>query len=211
MYGGSLMNKKITIALILAVALGSGAFAQLMIGGSGAMYFDTTVGLTAEQIANSFGADENTWYGGFLEIAGKNIGVGFSFNSSPSYTDSLGFVWSNYDAAFYIAYHLFGAKAFLDPLGEFGIGALAQTNDQSSNIVTGTGYWYGAAGLGINLGPLGVFAKFAYDFKLPNHLKVDDELGNKVEVPYYRVGDGDMNAAGYMPNFRFNAGIKLIL
>ena len=207
------MNKKIILILMLTIALGSGAFAQLMLGVSATMYFDTTEGFGATQIANALGADGNTCYGPFFEIAVKNIGLGFSFNWSSQYKNPITLVvWSNYDAAFYLAYHVLGAKAFLDPLAEVGIGALAQTKDQSSTIVNGTGYWYGAAGLGVNLGPVGVFAKFAYDFRLPNHLKVDDGYGNKVEVPYYKVDNsGEMNAPGFMPDFRFNAGAKLIL
>jgi hypothetical protein len=203
------MTKKILVAAVLAAAVGSGAFAQLMLGVSGALYMDTTNGVTASQIADQFKSGENIWYGGFVEIAGKHIGLGLSFNTSAAYTDILDVTWHNYDAAFYLAYHLFGARAFLDPLAELGVGALAQINDTSSNIATGTGYWYGALGLGINLGPIGIFGKFAYDFKLAQHLTQTDEAGNKYDVPYYQAYD--LSGDGYLPNFRFTLGAKLIL
>jgi hypothetical protein len=202
------MNKKLALSVVLAALLGSGAFAQLMIGVSGALYMDTTEGLSATQILDQFKAGENIWYGGFLEIAGKHLGLGASFNTT-SYTDALEVVNTDYDAALYLSYHLFGARALIDPLGEFGVGALAQTNDTSSNLLTGSAYWYGAFGLGINLGPIGIFAKFAYDFQIKQHLTQNDENGNSMDIPYYRAND--LIEPGYMPNFRFTAGVKLIL
>jgi hypothetical protein len=204
------MNKKLALAVVLAALVGSGAFAQLMFGVSGALYMDTTEGVNANQILDQFKSGENIWYGGFLEIAGKHIGLGFSFNSSAAIVDPITkFTNQNYDAALYLAYHLFGARALIDPIGEFGVGALAQMNDQSSNLYAGTAYWYGALGLGVNLGPIGIFAKFAYDFKIGQHLTQTDEAGNKIDIPYYQAND--LVEAGYMPNFRLTAGVKLIL
>jgi hypothetical protein len=208
------VNKKLFVALILAVALGMGASAQLVIGASGALYMDSQ--LSSQEITDAFKDGSSIYYGPFAELIFGNLGIGASLNFQTG-VDELSQSWMDGDVAAYLSYHLFGGHSFLDPFGELGAGALVTKYDNSDNFFAGTMYWYGALGFGVNLGPIGVFGKLAYDFKIAQKLKQPDSSGLEYEIPYYRAyalmpdGISYYGAEGYFPNLRFTAGVKLIL
>jgi len=237
--------KKIIFALLLVALIGGGgAFAQLMFGVSGDLHMDTQ--LSASDIKARFDSGEGIFYGGFLEIAGKHLGLGVSVNVS-SYTGNIdnstftyeGTVYHlpitgdqqlmDYDLTAYLSYHLFGARKFLDPFGEFGGGILATgfQNQSDTNqlfwdspFLAASYYWYAALGLGLNLGPIGVFGKFSFNYPIKRGydttFKTTDASGNPTGLagsttlgPYGY--DAVLFPDGYLPKFRFTAGIKLIL
>ncbi len=236
------MKKFIFALLFVALIGGSGAFAQLMFGVSGDLHMDTQ--LQASDIKARFDSGEGIFYGGFIEIAGKHLGVGVSGNLS-NYTGSIdnNFTYQNvvypfsivdqklvdYDFTLYLSYHLFGARKFLDPFGEFGGGILATSFQTQSDLDTipwespflaASYYWYAALGLGVNLGPIGVFGKFSFNYpiKTPydSTFKTTDAQGNATGLsgsttlgPYGY--DAVLFPDGYLPKFRFTAGVKLIL
>jgi hypothetical protein len=234
--------KKILVALLLAAVIGSGAFAQLMVGVSGALHMDQV--LTAQEIKTAFDTGDGVFYGGLIEIAGKRLGVGVTMNVSnyeramyvyvadPTAVDygigtTVDYVsnmkLTDYDLTLYLSYHLFGAHAFLDPFGEFGGGVLAtgfkndadvtRYNPYEGSFFSASYYWYGALGLGVSLGPIGVFGKFSYNYPLKEKFQdtfKGDTTGTKQDL--YPFGyDEVLYPDGYLPKFRFTAGVKLIL
>jgi hypothetical protein len=215
------MNKKIFIVIALVALVSGGAFAQLAFGVSGALHSDSQ--LSASGISDAFRTGDNIYYGGFIEILGRHLGLGVSFNYSPNSnaSDLTGVNLINWDADIYLSYHLFKATSFIDPFLEFGVGILALDYAANSKPQDYTGtspiaaspYWYGAIGLGINLGHhLGIFGKLAYNFLIQSQLKQ-----NGTDIPYYGTFSGNYDANGvpiineYVPAYRFTAGIKLIL
>jgi hypothetical protein len=217
------MAKKLIIALALVAVLSGGAFAQLTLGVTGALHMDQQ--MSAQEISDAFNGNGNIYYGFLAEIIGKHIGLGASVNVSNPTLDSV-VPTINYDANFYLSYHLFGGRAFLDPFGEFGFGVFASDYQNSSDRPTdplgnpaGTSpisaspYWYGALGAGINLGPIGVFGKFAYNMVIQRHL-TDSET--KTEIPFfgnytYDSATDTYSVVQYVPQYRFTIGAKLIL
>ncbi|HUX37406.1 MAG TPA: hypothetical protein VMV44_05835 [Rectinemataceae bacterium] len=222
--------KKLVIVLAFASLVAGGAFAQLMFGATGDLHMDTT--MSASDISNSFQTGENIFYGPFAEIAFGKLGLGvagtFSF-----YTDNFTMTqWMDYDVNGYLSYHLFRARAFLDPFVHIGFGYMAtdyaNSSDKdayvvlnpytssSSDPISASLYWNAALGLGVNLGPLGVFGQLSYNFPIAKHLTGTDSSGNSYDIPYY--GYYDPNAYGglggiveYVPKYRFTLGAKLIL
>ena len=228
--------KKLLVALLLVAVIASGAFAQLMIGVSGALHMDQ---FSATEIKNSFQTGDGVFYGGQIEIAGKHLGLGFTANVSsytvatyvqaydsngapvglPVYQPAMKFM--DYDMTLYLSYHLFGARAFLDPFGEFGGGILATGfadaadstlyRPYDGSFFTASYYWYGALGLGINLGPIGIFGKFAVNYPIKSSFQANWK-GTNVKTDLYPYGyDWFLYPNGYLPKFRFTAGVKLIL
>jgi hypothetical protein len=230
--GGFLM-KKLLIALLLAALVSTGAFAQLMIGLSGALHMDNQ--LTSQEIKDRFEKGDGIFYGPTIEIAGRHFGVGVTGNMS-SYERDVAFVNLNttlvdtftakltdYDLTLYLSYHLFGGHALLDPFGEFGGGILATGfkdstvrdtyNPYEGDFFLASYYWYAALGLGVNLGPIGVFGKFSFNYPTNSAFK-DKFKGTDTETELYPYGyDGIIFTGdnGYLPKYRFTAGIKLIL
>ena len=209
--------KKILVALLLVAVIASGAFAQLMIGVSGAVHTDQ---FSATEIRNSFQSGEGVFYGGLVEIAGRNLGVGVMGNIS-NYTIAPSTVkLTDYDLTLYLSYHLFGARAFLDPFGEFGGGVLATGfadsadntlyNPYDGSFFAASYYWYAALGLGVNLGPIGIFGKFAFNYPVKSSFQTTWK-GTDVKTDLYPYGYDALNLNGYLPKFRFTAGVKLIL
>jgi hypothetical protein len=237
--------KKIMVALLFVAVIASGASAQLMFGVSGAVHMDEQ--LSASDIKARFDSGEGVFGGGLIEIVGKHIGLGVTMNVSayqgdvnvrytyggstinvPTITDAA---LMDYDITGYISYHLFGGHAFLDPFGEFGGGVIAtgfeSDADQAivpwdSPFLAASYYWYAGLGLGINLGPIGVFGKFSYNFPVKSTFKADFKetwddgsptgLSGETELgPYgYDALLADF-IDGYLPKYRFTAGVKLIL
>jgi len=237
--------KRILVALILVATVASGAMAQLMFGVSGALHMDNK--LTASDIKGRFDSGEGIFYGGFVEIAGKHLGLGVTGNLS-SYTGDVNVKYSydnvpqheiqltnvkltDYDLTAYLSYHLFGASKILDPFGEFGGGLIAtgfqdsQDTDSlpwDSPFLAASYYWYAGLGLGVNLGPIGVFGKFSYNYPLKSSYKADfkdtksdgspSDLSGSTELgPFGLDSQNPDFVDGYLPKYRFTAGIKLIL
>lgn len=202
-------------AFILTALIGlvaSQAFGQIMIGASGALYLDQTDmdALTADGLFGAFEDGTNVWYGGFVELAGRHTGIGMSFNFTEPYelmaTDFQTYDYNTYDASLYVSYHVFGSTAFLDPLVEFGMGGFFVDTDSpdyelTNGLAAASIYCYPAIGLGVNIGPLGVFMKLATYFAMPGEVTVEDDYGN--EWPVYEYGQ--------IPEFRWTLGAKLIL
>ncbi len=220
--------KKLVIVFAFASLVAGGAFAQLMFGATGDLHMDTT--MSASDISNSFQTGENIFYGPFAEIAFGKLGFGvagtFSF-----YSDSTMTQWMDYDVNGYLSYHLFKARAFLDPFVHIGFGYMAtdyanssdkQTYVQNmttagypsseSDPISASLYWNAVLGLGVNLGPLGVFGQFSYNFPIAKHLTGTDSSGNSYDIPYYGYYDYATNSIiEYVPKYRFTLGAKLIL
>ena len=166
------MNKKLLAVLALVAVIGTGAFAQLAIGASGAIYSDT---FDAQTTMDRFQNGEGIFWGPFIELGLHKLALGFSANFS-SYTESFGSATNSYkmldmDYAFYVQGHPLGYKYWIDPFVEAGGGYMA-TNyanssdnpDESNTPLLKTGYFELGGGLGFNLGALGLFAKFDYLF-----------------------------------------------
>ncbi len=238
--------KKILVAFVLVATVASGAMAQLMFGVSGALHMDST--LTASEIKDRFDAGEGIFYGGFVEIAGKHFGLGVTMNvsnytgdvnASFSYTDEFGVKrqydypvqnadFTDYDITGYLSYHLIGAKKIIDPFGELGGGLSAtgfqdtETNELpwDSPFLAASYYWYAALGLGINLGHVGIFGKFSYNYPIKSAYKSDfketwdngipTNLSGTTELGPYGY-DAVLFPDGYLPKYRFTAGVKILL
>ena len=217
------MNKKLISVVALAALVSAGAFAEFGLGVTGALNMDQQ--LSGSEIANDFRNGDNIYYGGFVEILGKHLGLGASLNVSP--VKSCGIDLINYDADIYLSYHIFKATSFIDPFLEtgFGVFALDYTNsidrqvDAESGNPSGTSpiaespYWYGALGLGINLDHrVGVFGKFACNMIIQRQ-GMDKDNGET--IPYfgtYSQGpNGEWTVTEYVPAYRFTLGLKLIL
>lgn len=226
--------KKILIALLFAALVTGGAFAQLMIGLSGALHMDER--LSPSQIGQRFQNGDGIFYGPTIELAGRHFGIGVAGNLSY-YTQDVSFTatdsygvdhhWSqamkftDYDLTLYLSYHVFGARKFLDPFGEFGGGILATGftdsadkdaySPYSGSFLFASYYWYAALGLGVNLGPIGLYGKFAFDYPFRGAYQ-DTWAGTGVKTDLYPYGyDAVLFPDGYLPKYRFTAGIKLIL
>jgi hypothetical protein len=210
---GIAMTKKLFILFALIAVVSGGAFAQLAFGVSGALHSDQQ--MSASGISNAFRTGDDIYYGGFVEILGRHFGLGFSFNYSP-FSSVSGVDLVNYDADLYLSYHLFRATSFIDPFFEFGLGVLALDYARNStpsgyngtSPIAASPYWYGALGLGINLGRhLGIFGKLAYNMLIQRHLT---QNGN--EIPYYGTYTSEnVDPTEYVPVYRFTLGLKLIL
>jgi hypothetical protein len=221
--------KKIFIALLFVVLVTSGAFAQLMIGLSGALHMDTK--LSGSEISDRFQQGDGIFYGPSIEYVGKNFGVGFAGNFSfykrdVTFTDG-GYTWSrsmgftDYDMTLYLSYHALGGHAFLDPFGELGGGLLATGFTDSADRDTyspydgsflfASYYWYAALGCGVNLGPIGIFGKFSFNYPFAGSYRTTWR-NTDVKTDLYPYGyDEVLFPDGYLPKFRFTIGAKMFL
>ena len=209
------MNKKLAAVLIIVALVLGGASAQLMLGVSGALPMDAQ--MSAEELKAAFTDGSAIMYGGFVELGLGKLGIGVSMNTN-SYDDTsfYGLV-DTIDGDAYISLHLFGAKAFLDPFGELGGGIIGTMYDpDNANYSSATPfldasyYWYAAVGAGVNLGPVGIFGKLAYNYALDYQVEYKDENGDtQTLLPFGTAMFGYGTA--YLPAFRFTLGAKLIL
>ncbi len=205
------MKKKLAAVLAIAVLVLAGASAQLMLGVSGALPMDSS--MSATEIKDAFTSGDFIMYGGFLELGMGNIGFGASVNTYSYYDSFFGQEMMVIDGDAFVSYHLFKAKAFLDPFAELGFGILgsqyaSNTTVTAQDFLSASYYWYAAAGVGINLGPIGIFGKFAYNYALAQKVSYDDEYGNP---QYYAAFDPYNTGSAYIPAFRITLGAKLIL
>lgn len=199
--------KRLVAAMALGALIATGAFAQLMFGITGVQYYqeDSEGNLpTVGEAWKQFQDGEGVYMGGFAEIAFSKLGFGFSFNYDEALSTEVGYwdpftemysyvqntaydQWS-YDVNFYLSYHLFKARSFLDPMLDIGIGMTAfdyMNKDATSLAINGADeddplmasmYWDLGAGLGVNLGPVGVFVKARFNSLFEDVLKGNDDV-----------------------------------
>lgn len=211
-------NRKLVAVLAIIAFAVTGASAQLMFGVSGALHMDEM--MSASEIQAAFQDGQYVWYGGFAEIAFGRLGFGISGNLTAPYDGGFGTDFMDLDIAGYVSYHLFKARAFIDPFLELGGGYIGSDyansgEDPNDNPESATLYWYGALGLGINLGPIGIFGKFAYNTMIDQPLQGEDEYGNTYDIPqygyWYQDDLGDWVVMPTVPALRFTLGAKIIL
>jgi hypothetical protein len=216
--------KKIVLALAMVALLTTTAFGQIVIGVTGNQYvFEGEYG-SLPSLTSSFNdlqEGRGTYWGLFAEIILGKLGIGAAFNYQDvpdfSYEDDFYSEMWSYDANFYLSYHMLGGRAFLDPFIQAGLGMNAYdfADDTMKNEFNSMGpddplfasaYWDFGAGLGVNIGTVGVFVKGAYMIPMEGALIGEtwpDEYGYTYEydiMPWYLNGD-----------FKWTFGLKLIL
>lgn len=204
------MKKKLAAALVIITLVVVGASAQLMLGISAALPLDTTSG-AASTIQSAFDSGNGLYWGPMIEIAGDHLGVGASVNTAAYRDDAFDLNYRVYDLNAYLSVHLFGPKKFLDPFVELGGGLIGTQNDDNatsnSTFLDGSYYWDAAAGLGVNLSFLGVFAKLSYNGQINESVRVKDDNGDSNAIPRF----GNAISGLYLSKYRFTLGAKLIL
>jgi hypothetical protein len=228
------MTKKLLLVMAIVMIVTTGAFAQLTFGITGNQYaFEDAAGNlpSLSSVWDDFKEGRGTFVGFFGEIILSKLGLGVAFNwqDVPDFsydTDGSGFIesyemypemWS-WDANVYLSYHLLGGRSFLDPFLQtgFGINAYDFKNQDDKTRYNSLGpddplfaspYWDFGAGLGINLGPIGIFLKGTYivpmDSVLTGTSWPDEFDGSTFEydiMPWYLNGD-----------FKYTFGVKVIL
>lgn len=213
------MMKRTLLVLAIVALLTTGAFGQIVLGVTGNQYvFEDANGNlpTLSSVFTDFKEGRGTYWGLFAELILHKLGVGIAFNYQdvPDFTyDSYNYtaMWS-YDANLYLSYHILGGRSLIDPFLQSGIGMNAYDfkNKADKTILNSPGpddplfasaYWDFGAGLGLNLGGIGIFLKGAYMVPMQGTLKGTDWYGNTYDImPWYLNGD-----------FKYTFGAKLIL
>jgi hypothetical protein len=211
--------KKIFLALVMVALITTGAFAQLVIGVTGVQYYEEDVNGDLPSLSDSwedFKDGEGVYWGGYVELILSKLGLGISFNQQ-TYEDPFGdstFDMWNYDVNFFLAYHLFGGRAFIDPFLQAGVGLMAYDYKNKDDLrdyyaiadpsvvisddpMFGSMYYDFGLGLGVNLGSVGIFAKAMWNIQSDEPLYNEDYGYEIFEWPV-------------MP-FKWTFGAKLIL
>lgn len=184
------MRKRIVLVLVLAVLAAAGAFADLALGLNGALYMDDAQleAATGRSVLDSFKSGEGIYYGLMGELMGRKLGFGLAYMAS-FYESAWGDQMVDMDLDLYLAYHILGSRFVIDPLVEAGLGYIFKdyadeaADDDPDNPLTASTYWYLGAGLGVNLGPLGIYAKFIYHFPLAKPVMGQSSLsGTELEA-----------------------------
>ena len=177
--------KKILIMAVLIAVTAAGAFAMdFTLGASGALYMSTDElqSSEAEGIMDQFENGEGVYYGLNAELLFRKFGLGlysyFSFYEVDEFhTQDM----MDVDVNFSLSYHLFKTTSFIDPFVEGGFGAITRDltalgGYQLDEPITyqGTKYVFAGAGLGVNIGFIGAFAKLQYHVPTGN-VEFDDE------------------------------------
>jgi hypothetical protein len=203
------MNKKLLAVLALVAVIGTGAFAQLAIGASGAIYSDSFN--SAQSIADRFQSGQGIFWGPFIELGLHKLALGFSANFS-SYTEDFGVGYNDIkmldmDYALYVQGHPLGYKYWIDPFVEAGGGYMAKNYanasdnpDESNTPLLKTAYFELGGGLGFNLGALGIFAKFDYLFPSGTSSQATLKSGATFDLEAYPIN-----------KMKFLLGAKIIL
>ncbi len=171
------MKRTILFLAIFCFVL-SGAFAQLSFGVSVQQYFERNEEGKLPGFSEawkSFQDGEGLYWGLFAEIMAGKLGVGFSFNNQVYSNDDplidLPDMW-NYDANAYLAVHLFGGKAFIDPFAQIGVGQWGFGFVESSDPMMASWYMDYGVGLGLNIGIVGAFVKAMWNQQLDEPVEV---------------------------------------
>jgi hypothetical protein len=214
--------KKIFLALAMVMIVTTGAFSQVSLGVSVAQYSEGAIPLLEawENVTGDSDVEAMLFWGGFGEIAFGKLGFGLSFNVWDLQDNDVPELdtWL-YDANIYAINHLFGARAFIDPFIQvgFGIYAFDQKNSEfksdyltsmsggPEDPIAGSGYWDVGAGLGLNIGSIGIFVRGMYTFLLDGYLEGTNWDGNPYDI--YPI-DFVIDQWG---NFKWTFGAKLIL
>ncbi|HOX33226.1 MAG TPA: hypothetical protein PLB91_12915 [Spirochaetales bacterium] len=219
------MKKKLIAIGVLAALVGTGAFAQVVLGLTGALHMDTE--LSASEIQDRFSDGEGIFYGPFIEVIFHKFGIGlagnFSFyEAADAFGSGYTYEMMDYDITFFASYHFLGGRSFLDPFGELGFGYIATDfaneedkdnpalNPYQDAPLFASYYWYAAIGLGLNLGPIGVFGKFAFNYPTSKDVEAEWKTGGTTDLYPYGF-DSVLFPDGYLPKYRFTIGAKLIL
>ena len=202
------MKRKLIAVLALAALVVAGASAQLMIGVSGALPLADD-NASYQQIADQFKSGEGIFYGGFVELGLGRVGFGVSANTMKAYSNTFERYLDITDADLYASFHILGARSLLDPFAELGFGVIGtEWSDpayyETSDWIDASSYWYVALGLGVNLGPVGISAKFAYNYAVGTPVELDDG------TPAPAFGTYLFNEE-YLPPYRVTIAAKLIL
>lgn len=201
------MKKIIILAVLLAVTA-TGAFAfNFTLGASGALYMSSEEFQSSEAggIMDQFEDGEGVYYGLNAELLFRKWGLGlysyFSFYEVDDYhtQDTM-----DVDVNLSLSYHLFKTTSFIDPFIEGGFGVItrdltAAGGYQLDEPITyqGTKYVFAGAGLGVNIGFIGAYAKMQYHIPTGN-VEFDDEV-SAYEIDEYPLND-----------LKFILGAKLI-
>lgn len=207
------MNKRLILAFGVFAFVATGAFAQITFGLTGVQYYEkdpVTGDLPGLGEAWDDFWDGNGVYGGaFVELILDDVGIGLSFNQQ-TYEDAVTSdldMW-NYDVNVYMAYHIFGGRAFLDPFLQAGLGMQGYDYKDkdaarvyypllSDDPLFGSAYFDFGLGLGVNLDHVGVF------FKAMWNVQSDEPL-------YSEVYDTAILEWPIMP-FKWVFGAKVLL
>ena len=208
---GGFMKRKLAVLAILALVVGSGAFAQISIGASGALY---TQGINTQEMSKAFQTGEGFFWGPFVELGFDTVVFGVSGNLSLYATDfgnGTYYAMEDMDVALYIQGHPLKYKNWFDPFIDVGIGKIItdfynKTDDpDEDNPIAGSYYVQFGGGLNICVGALGVFAKGEYLMNLgPVNATIALSNGEKYtyELPAY---------SDPLKNVKIVVGAKLIL
>jgi hypothetical protein len=181
------MRKISIVAMMILLLAGSSAWAQLALGGTGAVF--TNMDQSAENILNMFKDGEGIFYGPFMELGMRNIALGVAFNCSYYYTNYGNTITKmiDYDLNGYLQGHLLSYRAFIDPFFEVGFGQIStdyaenEEDPDTSSPLRATKYFQAGGGLGLNFGKLGFLVKALY--MIPADEPVYDNSG------YYTLED----------------------
>ena len=177
------MRKIIILTLLLAVTA-TGAFAfNFTLGASGALYMSSEEfqSSEAESILDRFDSGEGIYYGLNAELLFRKWGLGlYSYFSFYQYDEMATLDMMDVDVNLSLSYHLFRTTSFLDPFVEGGFGAITRditaaggTQFEEPITYQGTNYVFAGAGLGVNIGFIGAYAKLQYHMPTGN-VEIDD-------------------------------------
>jgi hypothetical protein len=187
------MKKTLALVLILTIVAAAGAFADFGLGLVGALYMDDSEWEEASghSIAQAFRNGEGIYYGLMGEFMGNKWSLGAAYMASfykAIFDPTIPMV--DMDLNLYLGGHFLGTRSILDPFLEGGLGYIfkdyadKQYDDDPDNPITRTVYWYLGGGLGVNLGPVGLFGKFVYHIPFQHQPSgyVKDEYGTSTEI-----------------------------
>lgn len=181
--------KRLILITMIAVLAVSSAFAKITIGVTSNQYYPGVDGSVVPSLENAWNdliTLNNVYFGGFVEMNGKNNAFGVSFNFATN-EGSSSELWA-YDLNTYWAYHFFGTRAFLDLFIQGGVGIISYdymdktAYELADNYAPQLSAFYAdfGPGLGINLGNLGIFTKVMFNFRLPWQLS--DSYGTPIPL-----------------------------
>ena len=210
--------KRILILAAVLVLGTTAAFGQIAITVQGAYYGDKNTD-TPESIFERFQYGEGLFYGAGIEVLMDKFAIGASANFSfyeQNLFDTVYIPMMDYDIMAYATIHAFGAKAFLDPFVEAGVGFMAQDyavteyegyqidNDPENPLLAST-YVFAGVGVGINLGSLGAFVKATYNYPIGDPVMAETSYTYEGTTSTYELNPYPIS------NLKVTVGVKLIL